>query len=208
MALPRMYAGESCAVARALEVIGERWTLLIIRDAFYGVCRFSDFRDHLGIPRAVLTERLKLLADHEILARTTAASGRDEYALTEKGQRLWPTIWSLLWWGNEYYVPCERQRSYTHLGCGGVVGPDGRCQACRAVPEPRELILMPRRQPLPGGEKTDLVSQALSVPHRLLDPIDAPRSSSQREASPAQPSAAADVPDADPGRQHHVAAGG
>ena len=70
MALPRTYAGENCAVARSLEVIGERWTLLIVRDAFYGVCRFSDFRDHLGIPRAVLAERLNLLVEHEILART------------------------------------------------------------------------------------------------------------------------------------------
>jgi hypothetical protein len=55
MALPREYAGQDCPVARALEIIGERWTLLIVRDAFYGVSRFSDFRDHLGIPRAVLT---------------------------------------------------------------------------------------------------------------------------------------------------------
>ena len=61
MALPREYLGEDCALARALEIVGERWTLLIVRDAFYGVRRFSDFRDHLGIPRAVLTDRLNLL---------------------------------------------------------------------------------------------------------------------------------------------------
>lgn len=171
MALPRTYEGENCAVARSLEVIGERWTLLIIRDAFYGVCRFSDFRDHLGIPRAVLTERLNLLVEHEILARTTAASGRDEYSLTEKGQRLWPTIWSLISWGNEYYVPDRLRRPFTHAGCGGAVGADGRCQACRATPEPEELILGTRREQAPGGEKQDLVSQALSVPHRLFDPM-------------------------------------
>jgi DNA-binding HxlR family transcriptional regulator len=173
VALPRTYEGEVCAVARSLEVIGERWTLLIIRDAFYGVCRFSDFRDHLGIPRAVLTERLSLLVEHEILARTTAASGRDEYSLTEKGQRLWPTIWSLITWGNDYYVPSGLRRPFTHAGCGGEVGADGRCEDCRATPEPRELVVGPRRQQAPGGDKRDLVSRALSVPHRLFDPMDA-----------------------------------
>ncbi len=171
MALPRTYTGENCAVARSLEVIGERWTLLIVRDAFYGVCRFSDFRDHLGIPRAVLTERLNLLVEHDILARTTAPSGRDEYSLTEKGQGLWPTIRSLIAWGNEHYVPDGLRRSFTHAGCGGAVGADGLCRACRALPEPRELILEPRAQPAPGGEKPDLVSRALSVPHRLLEPM-------------------------------------
>jgi DNA-binding HxlR family transcriptional regulator len=171
MALPRTYEGEVCAVARSLEVIGERWTLLIIRDAFYGVGRFSDFRDHLGIPRAVLTERLNLLVEHDILARTTAASGRDEYSLTEKGQRLWPTIWSLISWGNEYYVPGGLRRPFIHAGCGGAVGAGGLCQACRAAPGPEELILGTRREQAPGGEKHDLVSQALSVPHRLFDPM-------------------------------------
>jgi len=180
MALPRTYDSENCAVARSLEVIGERWTLLIVRDAFYGVCRFSDFRDHLRIPRAVLTERLNLLVEHGILARATAASGRDEYSLTEKGQRLWPTIWSLLAWGNEYYVPDGLRRSFTHAGCGGVVGADGRCQACRATPEPRELILGPRPEQAPGGEKIDLVSRALSVPHRLFDPVDGTRAAPAR----------------------------
>src|ERR1700722_5039884 len=118
MALPRDYIGQNCAVARALEVIGERWTMLIVRDAFYGVTRFSDFRDHLDIPRAVLTERLNLLVEHDILARTQASSGRDEYLLTEKGRRLWPTLWSLLSWGNEYYVAPDQRRQFTHSTCG------------------------------------------------------------------------------------------
>ena len=80
MALPREYTGENCSIARALEVVGERWTLLIVRDAFYGVSRFSDFRDHLRIPRAVLAERLSLLVEHDILTRVTAASGRAPHA--------------------------------------------------------------------------------------------------------------------------------
>jgi DNA-binding HxlR family transcriptional regulator len=167
MTLPREYIGQDCPIARALEVIGERWTLLIVRDAFYGVSRFSDFRDHLGIPRAVLAERLNLLTEHGILARRTAASGRDEYSLTAKGQRLWPAIWSLITWGNEYY-PSERPgRTYEHGGCGGTLAADGRCGACGVLPEPADLIA----HPVPGTTRTDLVSQALSVPHRLLTPI-------------------------------------
>jgi DNA-binding HxlR family transcriptional regulator len=75
MALSREYAGEDGPLARSLEIIGERWTLLIIRDAFYGVRRFSDFRDHLGIPRAVLAERLGPLAEHGILERSPAPAG-------------------------------------------------------------------------------------------------------------------------------------
>lgn len=173
MALPREYAGENCSIARALEVIGERWTLLIVRDAFYGVTRFSDFRDHLRIPRAVLTERLNLLAEHDILARLTAASGRDEYRLTAKGLRLWPAIWSLISWGNEYYTADAQRLPFTHAGCGGAVTAEagGRCESCGARPEPGELTVHPRPGQSRAAARADPVSQALSVPHRLLTPI-------------------------------------
>ena len=169
MALPREYVTEDCPIARALEIIGERWTLLIVRDAFYGVSRFSDFRDHLLIPRAVLSERLNLLTEHGILARATAASGRDEYALTAKGEALWPALWSLMQWGNDYYTVTERCRRYTHADCGGEMRPDGTCAACGIMPPPRDLTVHPRAM-IPGA-KTDQVSQALMVPHRLLTPL-------------------------------------
>jgi DNA-binding HxlR family transcriptional regulator len=172
MALPREYLSEDCAIARALEVIGERWTLLILRDAFQGVTRFSDFRDHLEVPRAVLAERLSLLVGHGIMARVTAASGRDEYVLTAKGKELWPTIWSLQSWGAKHYVPEERRRPYTHTGCGGAVTPDGRCGACGARPGPDELTVHPRPAPSPiTAHKTDQVSRTLAAPHQLLTPI-------------------------------------
>lgn len=173
MALPREYTGEDCAIARTLEIVGERWTMLILRDAFSGVTRFSDFRDHLGVPRAVLTERLNLLAEHGILTRATAASGRDEYVLTAKGQELWPALWALLSWGSKHYVPAERRRGYTHTGCGGAISTDGRCESCGARPEPGDLTVHPRPTQLPvTANKTDPVSLALSVPHRLLTPIE------------------------------------
>jgi DNA-binding HxlR family transcriptional regulator len=173
MALPREYTGEDCAIARSLEIIGERWTLLIVRDAFHGVSRFSDFRDHLGVPRAVLTERLNLLTEHGILTRVTAASGRDEYVLTAKGQELWPVIWSLLNWGSKYYIPEERRRTYSHTGCGGAIAADGQCESCGARPGPRDLTGHPRPTQLPlTADKSDPVSVALRTPHRLLTPIE------------------------------------
>jgi DNA-binding HxlR family transcriptional regulator len=169
-ALPREYLDQECGLARALEVVGERWTLLIIRDAFYGVRRFSDFRDHLGIPRAVLAERLNFLVEHGVLDRAAAATGRDEYTLTEKGQRLWPAVWSLLAWGNEQYMPERRRRPFTHTGCGGVIAITGACESCGAIPAPNQLTINPRPGRLRNA-KADPVSKALTVPHPLLTPI-------------------------------------
>src|SRR6201996_7486183 len=96
MALPKDYTGEGCSLARALEVVGERWTLLIVRDAFFGVRRFSDFAAHLDIPRAVLTHRLAALVGAGVLAAAPGPHGHDEYSLTAKGLDLWPVVRSLL----------------------------------------------------------------------------------------------------------------
>jgi DNA-binding HxlR family transcriptional regulator len=73
--LGKDYEGQDCALARALEVIGERWTLLIVRDAFYGVHRFNDFHAHLDIPKAVLSERLNGLTEDGILEGCSSAGG-------------------------------------------------------------------------------------------------------------------------------------
>ena len=106
-----------------------------------------------------------------------AETGRDEYILTDKGERLWPGIWSLMAWGNEFYMPERRRRPFTHTGCGGVVGADGACESCDAIPGPDDLTIHP--QPArPRAVKTDPASQALKNAHPLLTPI--------REASPAQ----------------------
>ena len=68
MPLPKDYSGQQCSLARALEIVGERWTLLIVRDAFFGVRRFGDFVAHLGIPRAVLADRLSSLTSEDVLS--------------------------------------------------------------------------------------------------------------------------------------------
>ena len=171
MPLPREYTAESCPIARSLEVIGERWTLLIVRDAFYGVRRFSDFHAHLRIPKAVLTERLALLVEEGVLTRISTPNGRDEYVLADKGRRLWPTIWSLIMWGNENYLATPARRSYKHVGCGGTIRAGAVCARCGQQPESEDLIVHPPRRPRDGVSREDLVSQALRRPHRLLQPV-------------------------------------
>jgi DNA-binding HxlR family transcriptional regulator len=174
VALPREYTAESCPIARSLEIVGERWTLLVVRDAFYGVRRFSDFRAHLGIPKAVLSERLSLLIDEGVLTKAAGCRGRDEYVLTPKGQRLWPIIWSLASWGNENYVERTHRRSYRHADCGGTIGPDRACSTCGLLPEVADLVVHPPRRRRDRDGRDDPVSKALRQPHRMLEPIAAP----------------------------------
>jgi hypothetical protein len=122
----------------------------------------------------VLTERLSLLVEHGIMARSAAASGRDEYTLTGKGEELWPAVWALLSWGSKYYAATGGARPVSHTGCGGVLAPDGRCASCGARPGPGDLTLQPWPAGAPRVARTDPVSRALSVPHRMLTPIGPP----------------------------------
>jgi DNA-binding HxlR family transcriptional regulator len=172
VALRREYEHEVCPVARSLEVIGERWTLLIIRDAFYGVVRFTDFREHLEIPPAVLTERLKLLVEHQIMTTSVGASGRSEYSLTRKGELLWPIVWSMMNWGNEFYVESDLRRRIVHADCGGELTPLGNCGKCGVVPAPRALDVHPRRSKSWDAARTDRISRLLRKPHRMLEPFE------------------------------------
>src|ERR1700742_2204173 len=138
MALPREYTEEICPIARSLEIVGERWTLLIVRDAFYGVRRFSDFRVHLDIPKAVLAERLALLVNEGVFAKVEA-----EYELTAKGRGLWPVVWSMISWGNDNYLEKPRRRTYRHADCGGTIGPDRVCGRCERLSGPADLVVAP-----------------------------------------------------------------
>ncbi|HTQ16342.1 helix-turn-helix domain-containing protein [Mycobacterium sp.] len=165
VALPREYPAESCPIARSLEIVGERWTLLIVRDAFYGVRRFSDFHGHLGIPKAVLSERLAFLVEQGVLDKESG-----EYQLTAQGKQLWPMIWSMITWGNENYLQKPNRRTYRHAECGGVIGPDRICQRCNQVPGVVDLVVHPPQSPR-GPNRDDPVSRALRRPHRMLDPI-------------------------------------
>jgi DNA-binding HxlR family transcriptional regulator len=178
MSLPSTYSDRNCSLARALEVVGERWTLLIIRDAFYGVRRFGDFATQLGIPRAVLTNRLKLLVREGVFTREDGPAGTVEYVLTAKGVALWPIVRSLINWGDAFYSPSGVKRAMHHDEDGGQLDPDGRCEQCGAVVSVPEI----RSEPGPGFVATDTkfdpVSVAINTPRRLLEPITTSRSAS------------------------------
>ena len=131
--LQRSYPGQTCSIARALEVVGERWTLLILRDAVFGVTRFDEFQDSLGIASNVLTDRLKLLCDEGVLERRPDEQrpGRPEYVLTEKGREAAPALITLMKWGDRHYPhPAGPPRLTIHASCGGDVGADLRCDRC------------------------------------------------------------------------------
>jgi DNA-binding HxlR family transcriptional regulator len=168
--LGKDYQGQDCALARALEVVGERWTLLIVRDAFYGVRRFNDFQAHLDIPKAVLAERLSSLTDAGILdrRRDPAHAGRPVYELTAAGRDLWPALHALLMWGDRHRAPNSRR--FRHASCGTLLDRAGVCATCQVTPGPEDI--MTERLPARAVLRDDPVSAALLAPHRLLDPIE------------------------------------
>jgi DNA-binding HxlR family transcriptional regulator len=168
--LGKDYAGQDCSIARTLEVIGERWTLLIVRDAFYGVRRFSDFRDHLDIPRAVLADRLEGLVEEGVMDRRPDPehAGRHLYELTRSGRELWPVLRAMLAWGGHHRTP--NSRLFQHADCGTRLDEDGRCATCGRTPPPQEIVMVPRRRR--GTGRDDPVTVALRTPHRLLEPLE------------------------------------
>ena len=100
----KRFDGMPCSIARALDLVGDWWTLLIIREAFLGIRRFADYRDHLGIARNILADRLRKLVAEGILTKQpkTAPERGHEYRLTEKGRDLWPVLTALRLWGDKW----------------------------------------------------------------------------------------------------------
>ncbi len=127
------YDTQVCSIARALEVVGERWTLLIIRDVFLGVRRFDELQADLGVARNVLQSRLEKLVEHDVLEKVPYQERplRHEYRLTQKGLDLWPTIVALMQWGDTHDVaPQGRPTIITHKGCGGEIDTHRVCLKC------------------------------------------------------------------------------
>ncbi|WP_214405366.1 winged helix-turn-helix transcriptional regulator [Pseudonocardia lacus] len=169
MALGKDYAGQDCSLARALEDVGERWTLLVLRDCFFGVRRFTDLQAHLDISRAVLTARLADLVAAGLLERREYRPGRHEYLLTEQGRALWPAVFALVQWGERFRAPNGPRRLFVHATCGATVDPTGACPGCGAHPGPEDLEIHPG--PAASTRRDDAVSLVLRAPHRLLEPI-------------------------------------
>ena len=144
--LQRDYPDQVCSIARSLEVVGERWTLLILRDALVGLTRFEEFQAKLGIASNVLTNRLKRLCDEELLERVPDPErpGRPKYVLTDKGRELAPALIVLMKWGDRHYpTPGGPPRLTLHAGCGGNIGPDLRCDRCGKHAARGEIELPP-----------------------------------------------------------------
>ena len=131
--LGRDYTDQICSISRSLEVVGERWTLLVLRDVLLGKHRFDELVDSLGITRTVLTQRLRHLIDEGVLERTVYQQRPERFAyhVTDKGRALTPVIAHLLWWGDTYYPePAGPPRLLLHRGCGGPVQPHFSCGNC------------------------------------------------------------------------------
>lgn len=126
-------SGENCSVARTVAVIGDRWTLMILRDCFLGVRRFEDFERRLGISRSIVAERLKRLVDEGVLRREAYQDRpvRHEYRLTDKGLALHPVMMAIVHWGDVHYAgEAGPPLLHRHKACGCDFAPVQTCSAC------------------------------------------------------------------------------
>ena len=137
--LGRDYASQNCSAARALEVVGERWTLLILRDAFLGVTRFDGFARKLGISENVLARRLDTLCDAGVLRRRPYQGRRCDYVLTDRGRGLFPVIVGLMAWGDEHLAPAGPPALLRHGSCGGPIAAGAHCERCGAAVGPDDV---------------------------------------------------------------------
>ncbi len=126
------YEKDTCAIAAALSVVGDPWTLLILRDAFLGVRRFEDFRRGLGVARSVLSSRLKKLVDYGILriGSDDLSTGRRDYLITPKGADLFPILLSLKAWGDVHLYGRGAEPHASRHVCGHPIDPKFTCAAC------------------------------------------------------------------------------
>ena len=151
---------QPCSLSRTLSVIGDRWTLLVLRDCFLGVRRFDGFEKRLGVTRHLLADRLKKLVEHEVLQKVPYQQRplREEYRLTDKGLALHPVIMSLVSWGDTYMAD-ERGApiEHTHKACGKRMKPVMVCSECSEPVGARDI------QVAVGAAFGDEVTQLLAT---------------------------------------------
>ncbi|MEW9550121.1 winged helix-turn-helix transcriptional regulator [Nonomuraea sp. NPDC050783] len=141
---------DNCSIERTLDIVGEKWTFLVLREAFSGVRRFADMQAVTGAPRQVLSARLARLVEEGLLRkepyREPGQRQRDEYRLTDKGRDLYPLLVALMHWGDKYLADEEGPPVLlTHRDCGAPIELRFRCTEGHEVAGPREVT------PLPGG---------------------------------------------------------
>jgi DNA-binding HxlR family transcriptional regulator len=149
----------NCSVAQCLEVIGEWWSMLIVRDAFLGVTRFDDFQARLGISRNILNQRLNGLVDHGVLERVRYQEHppRSEYQLTDKGRDLWGVLTTMRQWGDRWAAPNGPRVETVHTECGHVSHAVLVCSECGEALDARGVKAVAGAAALPGDfERTAL----------------------------------------------------
>jgi DNA-binding HxlR family transcriptional regulator len=151
----------NCSVARTLSVVGERWTMLLLREAFLGRHRFDEFQQGTGIARNILSSRLRDLVRDGILdrVRSDGDNGRIEYQLTKKGLDLYPVLIAMMRWGDTWLSDeSGPPMTLIHRSCGAKTSIDMVCSQCGAQVTAREMVALPRvaRQPRPPrADRTD-----------------------------------------------------
>lgn len=146
------WTDSGCPVARTVDLVGDRWSLLIMRDAMDGARSFTDFQQRTGVARNILTDRLRRLVDRGLLARETATSGRRQvYVLTEAGRDLFTVIVALRQWGERHAFGPREAHS---ILAGGDGKPLARLSPTdsRGAPATPDTTTVRRKQPQPGLE--------------------------------------------------------
>ncbi|WP_454761181.1 winged helix-turn-helix transcriptional regulator [Caulobacter segnis] len=158
------YTNERCSVAATLEVVGDPWTLLILRDAFAGVKRFEQWQERLGVARNVLAARLKTLVGHGVMEtkRYSERPPRHEYWLTQKGLALSPVLLTMSEWGDRHvYGRDNSPVLFRHKTCGCAFHPVLACEECGEVVQRRDLERVSQdQQPMTVGEALEAIKIA------------------------------------------------
>ncbi|MBJ9985204.1 helix-turn-helix transcriptional regulator [Acinetobacter sp. S40] len=137
---------QPCSIARTLSIMGDRWTMLILRNCFLDTRRFDDFQSHLGVTRHVLSERLKRLVEHGILVKTPYVDRQErfEYRLTEKGLELYPVLLSMANWADKWMDGGNgAPMLYQHKLCGHIFKPVLACSECGEAIHPKQVLAKP-----------------------------------------------------------------
>jgi len=161
--LGKTYDAQVCSIARALELVGERWSILILRNAlFAGSTRYGEFQRSLGIATNVLQDRLDGFVEAGIMERRRYSEQPDlhEYVLTEKGRDFAPALIALTQWGDKWAAPDGPPILYRHAACGSAVNVQMSCEACGDLDDVREVQALPG----PGmpADRADQINKRLA----------------------------------------------
>lgn len=167
-------AEQNCSMSRTLSVVGDRWTLLILRDCFLKVRKFDDFQARLGIGRPILSDRLQKLVDSFVLTKVVYQQNptRYEYRLTQKGLDLYPVIIAIVHWGDVHMSGKKgRPLLHRHKACGHEFTPVQVCSECGEALDPRGVEVLPGPAVLVAAERRSHRAVAKPKPTPKARPV-------------------------------------